>query len=70
MSFQLKNRCGSVDREYELEERTPIGGQGTVYRAQDVDMDQVVVVKVINRRWEQAPVCTFSIHMVVRSCSS
>ena len=35
--------------KYELEERTAAGGQGTVYRARDTELDRIVAVKVINQ---------------------
>lgn len=35
--------------KYELEERIAAGGQGTVYRARDTELDRVVAVKVINQ---------------------
>ena len=34
--------------KYELLERIGPGGQGTVYRARDADLDRVVAIKVIN----------------------
>ena len=35
--------------KYELEERIAAGGQGTVYRARDTELDRIVAVKMINQ---------------------
>ena len=35
--------------KYEILERIGQGGQGTVYRARDTDLDRIVAVKVINQ---------------------
>ena len=41
--------------KYELLERIGQGGQGTIYRARDTDLDRIVAIKVIDQSVADEP---------------